>query len=208
MFTGIVEEVGKITSASPGKLTISAGIVLQGMVRGASVAVNGVCLTVTDFTQNSFTVDVMEETFRRSNLGHLTHGAKVNLERAMALGGQMGGHLVQGHIDGTGKVKALTPEKGATLVRIEAPPEIMHYVVEKGFIAVDGISLTVTGRNTGSFGVSIVNFTRQHTILADIKVGTIVNLEIDIIAKYVEQLTKPRSGNLSMEFLREHGFAG
>ena len=208
MFTGIVEEIGKIISASPGKLTVSAGTVLQGMVPGASIAVNGVCLTVADFNRNSFTVDVMEETLRRSNLGHLSSGSKVNLERAMALGGQMGGHLVQGHVDSTGKVIALTPEKGAMLIRIEAPPEVMHYTVEKGFIAVDGISLTVTGRDTGSFGVSVVNFTRQHTILADVKVGTIVNLEIDIIAKYVEQLTKPRSGSLSMEFLREHGFAG
>jgi riboflavin synthase len=208
MFTGIIEEVGKIISAPPGKLIISAGKVLQGTVPGASIAVNGVCLTVAKLTSDSFTVDVMEETLRRSNLGSLTSGTKANLERAMALGGQLGGHLVQGHVDGTGKVSKISPEKGATLIKIEAPAEVMHYVVEKGFIAVDGISLTVTGRTANSFAVSIVNFTRQNTILADVKIGNIVNLEIDIIAKYVEQLLKPRSGNLSIEFLREHGFAG
>jgi riboflavin synthase len=208
MFTGIIEEVGKVITAQPGKLTISAGTVLQGTVLGSSIAVNGVCLTVTNLTPNSFTVDVMEETLRRSNLGRLTSGAKVNLERAVALGGQLGGHLVQGHIDGTGKVASVTAENSATLIKIEAPPDIMHYVVEKGFIAVDGISLTVTARNASSFGVSIVNFTRNNTILADVRIGTIVNLEIDIIAKYVEQLIKPRTGNLSMDFLREHGFAG
>ncbi|MBN1367306.1 MAG: riboflavin synthase [Dehalococcoidales bacterium] len=206
MFTGIIEEVGKVVTASPDKLTVNASKVLQETEPGASIAVNGVCLTVTNLTRNSFTVDVMEETLRRSNLGRLTSGAKVNLERAMALGGRMGGHLVQGHIDGTGKVISIKPENGAALVKIEAPPAIMHYVVEKGFIAVDGISLTVTGKDTGSFGVSIVNFTQQNTILADVKIGIIVNLEIDIIAKYVEQLTKPHSGNISMDFLREHGF--
>ena len=206
MFSGIVEEVGKVISAAPGKLTIGAGKVLQGTVPGDSIAVNGVCLTVTKLTSDSFTVDVMEETLRRSNLGQLTGGAKVNLERAMELGGRLGGHLVQGHVDGTGKIAAMTPEKGATLIKIEAPEEVMHYVVEKGFIAVDGISLTVTGRTNYSFGVSIVNFTRQNTVLADVKIGNIVNLEIDIIAKYVEQLLKPHSGKLSMEFLREHGF--
>ncbi len=208
MFTGIVEEVGKVISTAPGKLTVGAGKVLEGTVLGASIAVNGVCLTVTKLTPDSFTVDVMEETLRRSNLGKLTGGAKVNLERAMALGERLGGHLVQGHVDGTGKIAGLTPEKGATLIKIEAPPEVMHYVVEKGFIAVDGISLTVTGRTADSFGVSIVNFTRRNTILADVKIGNTVNLEIDIIAKYVEQLLKPQAGKLSMEFLHEHGFGG
>ncbi len=208
MFTGIIEEVGKVISSPPGKLTVSAKIVLQGTILGASIGVNGVCLTVTNLTANSFTVDVMAETLRRSNLGKLTSGSKVNLERPLALGGQLGGHLVQGHVDATGKVAAIVREDGATLIKIEAPIEVLRYVVEKGFIAVDGISLTVTGKNSDSFGVSIVDYTRKNTILADVKIGTVVNLEIDIIAKYVEQLTKPRSGNLSIEFLREHGFAG
>jgi riboflavin synthase len=206
MFTGIIEEVGKVVSTTSGKLIIKADIVLSGMILGASVAVNGVCLTVTGFTPNSFTVDVMTETLRRTNLGRLTSGAKVNLERPMALGGQLGGHLVQGHVDATGKVSALTAENSGTLVRIEAPAEVMHYIVEKGFIAVDGVSLTVTGRDASSFGVSIMGFTREHTILSDVRIGTIVNLEIDIIAKYVEQLTKPHSGNISIDFLQEHGF--
>lgn len=119
---------------------------------------------------------------------------------------KLGGHLVQGHIDATGKVISVTPEKSATVVKIEAPSEVMHYIVEKGFIAVDGISLTVTARNADSFGVSIVDYTYKHTILADVKIGSIVNLEIDVIAKYVEQLIKPHSGNITIDFLREHGF--
>ena len=173
---------------------------------GASIAVNGVCLTVTDITPNSFTVDVMAETLRRSNLGRLSAGAKVNLERPLVLGGQLGGHLVQGHVDATGKVASVTAENSAALIRIEAPAEVMRYIVEKGFIAVDGISLTVTRRNTNSFGVSIIGYTRNNTILSEVKIGTTVNLEVDIIAKYVEQLTKPHSGNMSTEFLQEHGF--
>jgi len=206
MFTGIIEEIGKVVTAPPGKLTINASTVLTGMVIGASISVNGVCLTVTKIAANSFTVDVMPETLRRTNLGKLANGDKVNLERPLVLGGQLGGHLVQGHVDATGKVASLISETGAMLVKIEAPPAVMRYVVEKGFIAVDGISLTVTGRSAESFTVSIVDYTRQHTILADSRIGTIVNLEVDIIAKYVEQLAKPHSGNISMDFLREHGF--
>ena len=206
MFTGIIEEVGKVVSTPTGKLTINAIKVLSGTVLGASIAVNGVCLTVTDITPNSFTVDVMAETLRRSNLGRLSAGAKVNLERPLVLGGQLGGHLVQGHVDATGKVASVTAENSAALIRIEAPAEVMRYIVEKGFIAVDGISLTVTRRNTNSFGVSIIGYTRNNTILSEVKIGTTVNLEVDIIAKYVEQLTKPHSGNMSTEFLQEHGF--
>jgi len=206
MFTGIIEEVGKVITAVPGKLNISARVVLEGTVTGDSIAVNGACLTVTGMTSDSFTVDVMEETRRRTNIGKLTTGDKVNLERAMRLGGRMGGHLVQGHVDGTGKVLSQTSEKDAVLLKIGAPPEIMHYVVTKGFIAVSGISLTVVSREASAFVVSLVDYTRKHTILSDSRIGDIVNLEIDIIAKYVEQLAKPGSPGISAEFLNEHGF--
>jgi riboflavin synthase len=205
VFTGIIEEIGKIKSASPGKLTVSAVKVLDGTLMGDSIAVNGACLTVTGMTSSTFTVDVMEETRRRTNIGKLAAGDRVNLERAMALGGRMGGHLVQGHVDDTGKIISLSAERDATLIKIETPPIVMRYVVEKGFIAVNGISLTIVKRDSHSFTVSIVQFTKTNTILSDTRIGDIVNLEVDIIAKYVEQLTKPGSG-MSVEFLQEHGF--
>jgi riboflavin synthase len=205
VFTGIIEEIGKIKSAPPGKLTVSAVKVLDGTLMGDSIAVNGACLTVTGMTSGTFTVDVMEETRRRTNIGKLAAGDRVNLERAMALGGRMGGHLVQGHVDDTGKIISLSAERDATLIKIEAPPIVMRYTVEKGFIAVNGISLTIVKRDSHSFTVSIVQFTKTNTILSDIRIGDIVNLEVDIIAKYVEQLTKPGSG-ISAEFLQEHGF--
>jgi len=206
MFTGIVEEIGKVIAAPRGKLTVSAKLILEGTAAGDSVAVNGACLTVTGMTSGSFTVDVMEETRRRTNIGRLTVGDRVNLERAMILGGHMGGHLVQGHIDDTGKVISLSAESNAILLKIGAPPGIMHYVVEKGFIAVDGVSLTVVKRETNAFTVSLVEYTRKNTILSDMRIGDIVNLEIDIIAKYVEQLMKPGDSRMSGDFLREHGF--
>jgi riboflavin synthase len=207
MFTGIIEEVGKIKSFSPGKLTIAATLVIDGTVVGDSIAVNGACLTVTGILNNSFTVDVMEETRRRTNIGKLHVGSIVNLERALRLGGRMGGHLVQGHVDDTGKVISITNENDATLIKIEATRNVMSYIVEKGFVAVNGISLTIVRRDATSFVVSIVQYTRQHTILSELQIGDIVNLEIDIIAKYVEQLMKPGSNGLSEDFLKEHGFA-
>ena len=206
MFTGIVQEVGKVISALPEQLVIAAQNIPQKAELGESIAVNGVCLTVMHLTGDSFSVGVMPETLRRSNLGLLQTGSRVNLEPAMTLGGKMGGHLVEGHVDATGKVAAVRREGGAILVEIEAPPEVMRYVVEKGFIAIDGVSLTVSNRSTGSFWVSIVQYTRQHTILEDWRVGTTVNLEADIIAKYVEQLTRVKSSGITEEFMREHGF--
>ena len=206
MFTGIIEEVGSVIAASPGKLIVGAGDILPGVKLGESIAVNGVCLTVTSFEPKSFSVDIMPETKQRSNLGSLKTGDKVNLERAMTLGGRLSGHLVQGHIDATGRVASLNWEGPALLVRCEAPPEVMRYVVEKGFIAVDGISLTVAARDADSFQVSMVDFTRKHTILGERKVGDPVNLEVDIIAKYVEQFSHPGQGGITNNFLREHGF--
>lgn len=206
MFTGIVDEVGRVTSAQHGKLSISADKVLRGLELGASVSVNGVCLTVTDFNAGSFSADVMAETLERSNLGLLSVGDGVNLEKSMALGGALGGHLVQGHIDATGRLASLRRDGEAMIMRFEAPPEVMRYIVEKGFIAVDGISLTVTARDAGGFQVSVVSYSRQNTILGSRRVGDRVNLEADIIAKYVEQFTQTRRGGITEGFLQEHGF--
>ncbi len=206
MFTGIVKEVGKVISAGEGKLVISAGNVVPELKLGDSVAVNGVCLTVTALTTDSFSVDVMPETSARSNVEFMKVGDKVNVEPALALGGPIGGHLVQGHIDTTGKIASMKWQGKAMIVGIEAPPSVMRYVVEKGFISVDGISLTVAERNNTSFRVSVVDFTRQNTTLNDRKVGDIVNLEVDIIAKYVEQFTKSKEKGITSDFLAEHGF--
>jgi len=207
MFTGIVEEVSDVISAQSGGLVIAADKVLQGMELGGSVSVNGVCLTVTEFDARSFSVDVMAETLQRTNLGSLQVGDKVNLERPLALGGQLGGHLVQGHVDGTGRVTSISWDGSAMIFRFEAPPELMRYIVEKGFVAVDGVSLTVIDCNAGSFRVSVVEYTREYTTLGSRKVGDPVNLEVDIIAKYVERLIQPRSTGITLDFLREHGFA-
>ncbi len=206
MFTGIVEEIGRVTSAQSGNLVIAASDILQGMELGGSIAVNGVCLTITNFNNNSFSVDIMSETLKRSNLGLLSAGDRINLERPLALGGRLGGHLVQGHIDATGRMASVRWDGEAMLIRFEAPPEVMRYVVEKGFIAVDGVSLTVVTKDTSSFQVSIVDYTRKHTTLGGRQVGDSVNLEVDIIAKYVEQLSQARSTGITADFLQEHGF--
>ena len=206
MFTGIVEETGTVISKSPSKLAIRARVVMPEMKLGDSMAVNGVCLTVTKFDADSFAVDIMPETTERTNLGALKNGDKVNLERPLTLNGRLGGHLVQGHVDGTGRVISLEPAGEALLIRIVAAPDIMKYVVEKGFIAVDGISLTIVSRETGSFQVSIVGFTQKNTILGEIKVGDTLNLEADIIAKYVEQFNQGRREGITVDFLSKHGF--
>ena len=206
MFTGIVTEVGSIVSVPAGKLTIAASQVIKGMQVGGSIAVNGVCLTVTAFDNKSFSVDVMPETLKRTNLGRLHPGDRVNLERPLGLGGEIGGHLVQGHIDDTGRIAFITREGESVLMRFEAAPEVMRYIVPKGFVAVDGTSLTVTAKDTHSFSVSIVGYTRQHTILADKKPGDTVNLEVDIIGKYVAEFNKPQTTDVTTAFLQEHGF--
>jgi riboflavin synthase len=206
MFTGIIEEVGRVTSARGGSLVIAASRVPQGMEPGSSIAVNGACLTVTDFNNKSFSVDIMPETLERTNLGQLSTGDGVNLERPLALGERLGGHLVQGHVDATGKVTSVIRDGEAVLIRFEAPYEVMRYVAEKGFITVDGASLTVVDKNDTSFRVSIVSYTREHTTLGGRQVGDIVNLEVDIIAKYVEQLSQARKPGITAEFLQENGF--
>ena len=206
MFTGIIEEVGKVNQVQLGKLMVNASIVLQGTELGSSIAVNGVCLTVIGFNSTAFSVDVMPETLKRANLGKLKVGDAVNLERPMVMGGRLGGHLVQGRIDGTGRVLALKHENEASLMHLEVPHRLMRYLAVKGFIAVDGASLTVVEIGENSFAVSLVDYTQQHTILGKRKVGDIVNLEVDIIAKYVESLTSAHSGGVTFDFLKENGF--
>ena len=206
MFTGIIEEIGRIASAQSNNLVISASDVLQEIELGGSIAVNGVCLTVINFDSNSFSVDIMLETLKQTNLGLLCAGDEVNLERPVTLRKPLGGHLVQGHIDGTGGVTSITWDGEAMIIRFEAPLEVMRYLVKKGFIAVDGVSLTMASRDTSSFQVSIVDFTRRHTTLGSRQVGEIVNLEVDIIAKYVEQFSQSRSTGITVDFLQEQGF--
>ena len=207
MFTGIVQEVGTIVAVPAGKLVIGGGNILDGLETGASVAVNGVCLTATAIGADSFTVDTVPETLRRSNLGQLRPGSRVNLERALTLSGELGGHIVQGHVDATGTLISTRPEGPAVILRFQAPPEVMKYVVEKGFIAVDGTSLTVVDRDATSFSVSVIPLTQTLTILLDKKTGDQVNLEADIIGKYVAALLTPGSGGITTDFLREHGFS-
>lgn len=208
MFTGIVEEIGLVREAGSRKLTIEASKVLKDTSAGDSVAVNGVCLTISSLTNNCFSVHVMPETLRRSNLGELRYADKVNLERALTMGGRMGGHLMLGHVDDVGRIEAITPEEEASIMEISAPAGLISHMVTKGFIAVDGISLTIVNVNDYSFTVSLVDFTLGHTTLKDKRPHRIVNLEVDIIAKYVERLTERQSNTLTLDFLSEYGFLG
>jgi riboflavin synthase len=206
LFTGIVEEIGQINLITPSKLTVKAIKVLEDVEPGSSIAVNGICLTVTDFTVNSFSVGIQPETLRRTNLGHLKAGDEVNLERPLALGERLGGHLVQGHIDNTGKIASIRQEQKSKLMTIAAPHPLTRYMAVKGFIAVDGLSLTITELGADYFTVSLVEFTQKQTTVGKKKVGDIVNLEVDIIAKYVESLAKSSANGVTLDFLKEHGF--
>ncbi|MBI4302120.1 MAG: riboflavin synthase [Chloroflexi bacterium] len=207
MFTGVIEEIGVVEGVVGDKLTVTATKVLEDTRLGNSINVNGACLTVVHLSPVSFTVEVMAETRRRTNLGDLRHGDRVNLERALAVGARLGGHYVQGHVEATGEILSFTPEgDGSVLVRFVAPPQIMRYVVEKGFIAVDGISLTVAERNVTTFSVSLVGYTQAHTSLAEKRAGDKVNLETDVIAKYVGGLRPEVGGGITLEFLAEHGY--
>jgi riboflavin synthase len=196
MFTGIVEELGEVTArdvlSDAARLTIRGAVVTADAGHGDSIAVNGVCLTVAELLPGGqFTADVMAESLNRSNLGELQVGSRVNLERAAAVNSRLGGHIVQGHVDGTGRVVARTPSEHWEVVRIEMPAEVARYVVEKGSITVDGISLTVSGLGSEPgdwFEVSLIPTTRELTTLGRSPVGTQVNLEVDVIAKYVERL--------------------
>ena len=206
MFTGIVEEIGVVRGAEGGRLTIEAAKVLEGTKPGDSLAVNGVCLTVTSLSGGAFEVDVMPETLSRTNLGGLRYGERVNLERALALGGRLGGHLVLGHVDDVGKVVSVAPEENARIMRIAVPARLLAYIAGKGFIAVDGVSLTVVDVDDFSFSVSLVAYTTEHTILGDKSPGSTVNLEVDVIARYLERLSEKAGQELSIDLLEKYGF--
>ncbi|MGN0438271.1 MAG: riboflavin synthase [Lachnospiraceae bacterium] len=222
MFTGIIEELGTVVSISKGakssKLTLQGQIIFEDMHIGDSIAVNGVCLTVTEKTQNTFTVDVMAETLRRSSLGLLSKGSKVNMERAMAANGRFGGHIVSGHIDGTGTIESFVQEDNAVWVTIATTAKLLKYIIEKGSITIDGISLTVAYVDNRCFKVSLIPHTAANTTLLMKKAGDLVNLENDIVGKYIDKLihfqeveeTEDSNQNMSqvisMDFLAENGF--
>ncbi len=217
MFTGIIEEIGKISSIKKGavesKLVITGNVIFGDLRIGDSVAVNGVCLTATEISGKTFTADVMNETLNRSSLSSLKQGSNVNLERAMAANGRFGGHIVAGHVDGVGTITSIREDGNAVWYTIYAERPIIKYIIEKGSIAIDGISLTVATVTDNCFSVSIIPHTAKETILAERKCGDKVNLENDMIAKYVERLVglgntesdKPKS-NITSDFLMKNGF--
>ena len=212
MFTGIVEEMGTVTKlirdSKQQRISINCHKILEDIHIGDSIAVNGVCLTVVTYDKNSFQADVMNETFMRSGLGALRPGSPVNLERAMAADGRFGGHIVSGHIDGTGTIKSIKKDGNAIWFEIAAPMNILNGIVEKGSIAIDGISLTVAAVDNVSFKVSIIPHTLKETVLGVKKVGDTVNLETDVIGKYVKKLLMSRTTNtgLTKEMLLANGF--
>jgi riboflavin synthase len=212
LFTGLVEEIGYLVRWQHGpstqRLTVRAAKVMEDLRIDDSIAVNGLCLTVTALTDTTFTADVMPESLRRSNLGELGAGSPVNLERALALGDRLGGHLVTGHIDGTGIINRITQEGNALLFEIESPPEVAPYLVAKGSVAIDGVSLTVASVRDKSFVVGVIPHTARCTTLGQRRPGDRVNLEGDLIGKYVENFLQGRKGSdITMDWLREQGFA-
>lgn len=204
MFTGIVEETGTVLK-SGNPLVIKAKKILEDVHLGDSIAVNGICLTVTSFTDDTITLDVMNETYSRTNLRHIKYGTKVNLERAMLANGRFGGHIVSGHIDGTGILTDITSDGIAKWLTISADSSILKYIVLKGSVTLDGVSLTVAYVDDNIFKVSIIPHTQSETTLLLKSVGSEINIETDIIGKYVEKFTKPES-KITMDFLRENGF--
>ena len=212
MFTGIIEEIGKVQSIRKGRdsaaVSISARMILEGIRLGDSIAVNGVCLTVTSFSQSGFTADVMHETLNRSSLGSLRAGSPINLERAMPANGRFGGHIVSGHIDGTGTISAIAKDDNAVWYTVKAGPHVLKYIIEKGSVAIDGVSLTVAKVHNDGFSVSIIPHTAAQTILSEKRIDDVVNLENDCIAKYVERLlgSQPPKTAITSEFLAKHSF--
>lgn len=213
MFTGIVEELGIIRKISisghSGSITIEASKVLEGTRIGDSIAVNGICLTVTSMAGDSFTADIMAETVRRSSLKGAVSGDKVNLERAMVADGRFGGHIVSGHVDGTGTIIGMHREENAVWVTISAEPSIMKFIVEKGSVCLDGISLTVAKVGTTDFSVSVIPHTGEETTLLRKKTGSLINIENDVVGKYVERLLNFKnneSTGITMDFLKKYDF--
>ena len=190
MFTGIVEEVGSVVGISNNGMTVRAEKVMSDLKLGDSIAVNGACLTAVSLSDSEFSVDLSPETMRRTSLGDLAAGGSVNLERALSASDRMGGHIMQGHVDGTGRITSTKEDGDSIIFRVRTPARLMPYIVEKGFIAVDGISLTVVKVGTSSFTLAVIPYTLRNTNLETLSVGARVNLEADILAKYVENLLK------------------
>jgi len=208
MFTGIIEEVGAVSRRSGADIAILARTVLDGVREGDSIAVNGTCLTVVAHDLESFVVQVSPETYKRTTLGALKPGDAVNLERALAAGARMGGHFVQGHVDGVGRVRSVTPQGDFSTWRFQAPPEVARYLVQKGSVAIDGISLTVVDPAGDTFDVAVIPATLQKTTLGSKRAGDPVNMEADMLAKHIFQFMKNMSGGgLTMDKLKRHGFA-
>ena len=207
MFTGIIEETGRLKSLDSGQITVEAKKILADIKKGDSIAVNGICLTVTGYGEDYFAADVMPETLRRTSLESLPAGSVLNLERALTLASRLGGHIVTGHIDGAGRISSLTREKNALLMKIAAEEKILRGVAEKGSVALDGISLTVASVDKGHFVVSLIPETMRATNLGHKKIGSLINIETDILGKYAAKLLgKSETGNLTEDFLRENGF--
>jgi len=214
MFTGIVEELGHVASCQPTDtgfdLCVNCRVVLDGTILGDSISVNGVCLTVTAMNDTQFTAGLAPETRQRTNLDALTTGSSVNLERSVTPTTRMGGHFVQGHVDATGTITNFKKDKDALWVTIEAPQELMRYVVTKGYITLDGTSLTVVDVGENWFNVTLVSYTQNHIVLPTKAVGDAVNIEVDVLGKYVENLLKHNSttaSNIDVNFLKENGYA-
>jgi len=195
MFTGIVEELGVVAKISNNAMTVHASKVTEDLKLGDSIAVNGTCLTAVNFSRTEFSVDLSPETIRRTSLGQLSEGSPVNLERALLASDRMGGHIVQGHVDSTGRVMSSSVDGDSIIFRIKVPKRLNPYIVEKGFIAVDGISLTVVKRGASSFTLAVIPYTLTNTNLASVSIGDRVNLEADILAKYVESLLDRKYGS-------------
>ncbi|MBR1729938.1 MAG: riboflavin synthase [Selenomonadaceae bacterium] len=206
MFTGIIEEVGKFDSLINGSIKIRCEKILSDMKIGDSISTNGICLTVTTFDQKSFTADVMPETIRRTSLENLKSGDLVNLERALQINDRFGGHIVSGHIDGVGKILSMKSEGNAVIVNIEAEKKLLKYIVEKGSVALDGMSLTVVNVSDKNFSVSLIPHTRDVTNFKQKKISSLVNIETDLIAKYIERLMNFKPSTITKEFLIENGF--
>jgi riboflavin synthase len=216
LFTGLIEDIGTVDKLIKGQksaqIFINANKVMDDLKIGDSINTNGVCLTVVKFSRNQFAVDVMPETMNKSNLSELVSGERLNLERALRVGDRFGGHMVSGHVDGTGIIQSFAEEDNATWVTIEAGPEILKYIISKGSVALDGISLTVAHVDTKSFKVSMIPLTKKTTTLLDKSVGSAINIECDMVGKYIERLTSFKDisateSAIDMAFLKNNGFA-
>ena len=212
MFTGLIEEIGKIehlqTHRGTLRFTISTNEVIKDLSIDDSIAINGVCLTVVEFSKSNFQVEAVEETLSKTTLGSLKTGSQVNLERSLRFSDRMGGHFVQGHVDAVGKVIAVQGQEGGTLLSIEVSPHLLKYVISEGSIAINGVSLTVARLQENEITISLIPHTLEKTTLGNLKVGDGVNIEVDLIGKYVERiLTKPNQSKISEDWLQEMGYS-